>query len=245
MAAPILHIIDDESKLIKSLTELILSKQNDAVSEKRKFSIGVSGGSVAKYLSQGLPELGTQLNYDEWRVYFCDERHVPFTDSECTYKYYKENLMSKAPLSDEHVFKIDPSVSVEEAAVDYEKKLRQTFPGEGLPQFDVLVLGMGPDGHTCSLFPGHPLLEEKTKPIAAISDSPKPPPGRVTMTYPLLNNARCVIFVACGESKAQNLKRVLEGNDLFPLPAGRVRPTDGDVHWFLDSGAAKLLDRRE
>lgn len=113
-------------------------------------------------------------------------------------------------------------------------------PDTSIPQFDLLLLGMGPDGHTCSLFPGHSLLDETHSLIAPISDSPKAPPCRVTMTYPLINKAHCCVFAMAGDGKAAMVKRILK--DKENLPAGRVHPISGNLYWILDEAAASLLD---
>lgn len=235
MAAPVVEILESEDVVSEKLCELIVSKANAAIKDRGIFSVGFSGGSAAKFLCNGLPKAST--DWSKWRIFFCDERHVPFDDPECTYSIYKSNLLTKVPLSEEHIFPLNPDVSVEEAAEDYVRKLRTVFT-DGLPRFDVLVLGMGPDGHTCSLFPGHDLLKETKKIAAAINDSPKPPPKRVTLTLPTINNAACAVFASCGASKADIVQQVLEDKSDNPLPAARVRPTDGEVIWFLDKGAA-------
>uniref|UniRef100_A0A452U5G3 6-phosphogluconolactonase n=2 Tax=Ursidae TaxID=9632 RepID=A0A452U5G3_URSMA len=151
------------------------------------------------------------------------------------------HLLSRLPIPDSQVITINPQLPVEEAAEDYAKKLRQAFQGDSVPVFDLLILGVGPDGHTCSLFPDHPLLQEREKIVAPISDSPKPPPQRVTLTLPVLNAARTVIFVATGEGKAAVLKRILEDKEENPLPAALVQPHTGKLCWFLDEAAAGLL----
>eukprot|EP00066_Takifugu_rubripes_P013090 XP_011602356.1 PREDICTED: 6-phosphogluconolactonase isoform X2 [Takifugu rubripes] len=151
------------------------------------------------------------------------------------------HLFSKVNIPASGILTIDSSLPVTDCAEDYERKLKEAFPGDGLPVFDLLLLGMGPDGHTCSLFPDHPLLEETNKIVAPISDSPKPPPLRVTMTFPVVNSARCVAFVSTGGSKAPVLKEVLEGKGDSLFPAARVLPTNGELFWLVDDPAAASL----
>ncbi|XP_067661715.1 6-phosphogluconolactonase-like [Haliotis asinina] len=243
MAAPTVLVFENDSSVSENLCKFVIDKANDAIKRKNVFTVGVSGGSLAKYLCNNLPNHNT--DWSKWRMFFCDERYVDYNDPDCTYKVYKDNLLPNVPLTEDNIFPINPDIPVEEAAADYVKKIRTVLPGDGFPRFDLLLLGMGPDGHTCSLFPGHKLLDEASLIIAPITDSPKPPPARVTMTYPVLNNAACAVFASCGEGKADMVKRVLEpaGGDL--LPAARVKPSNGDVVWFLDAGAASKLNSRQ
>lgn len=191
-------------------------------------------------LSKELPAL-PDLDGSKWVVGFCDERLVPPGDPESTYGLYKNQLFSKMNIPAGAVLSIDSSLPVTECAEDYARKLKDVFPDDDKPVFDMLLLGMGPDGHTCSLFPGHPLLEETEKTVAPIGDSPKPPPCRVTLTLPVVNSARCVVFVSTGGSKAPVLKEVLEGREGAALPAARVVPTHGDLFWLVDGPAAADL----
>ena len=241
MATPQLHIFSDNSELQKALCDLVAAKSKKSENDHGHFSIGLSGGSLAKMLSQGLRDR-KDITWTSWLVYYCDERHVPFSDGESTHAYYKKEFFEHVPI--EHIYTINPDVPVQAAAVDYIMKIRKVYP-TGMPVFDLLLLGMGPDGHTCSLFPGHPGLDEAKKWVIPIQDSPKPPPCRITMTYPVLNNALCVVVTTTGESKAQSVRCCLEpSEDESPLPAGRVRPTNGELHWFMDEGAASKLEKK-
>uniref|UniRef100_A0A1I8MXD4 6-phosphogluconolactonase n=1 Tax=Musca domestica TaxID=7370 RepID=A0A1I8MXD4_MUSDO len=197
------------------------------------------GGSLVNYLSTAIQSMKVDLS--KWQLFFCDERFVAENDSDSTYGVYKTALIPKTSLKEEQFIWIDLSGTVEECAHDYEKKILKEFDMEQavVPRFDLLLLGMGPDGHTCSLFPGHKLLEENHKLIAAIEDSPKPPPKRVTMTLPLINNASCCLFAMCGEGKADMVKKVFV--DKEPLPAGLVQPTNGDLICILDEAAGKYV----
>jgi len=239
---PVVRIFQSDQAVAENLCSYVTNIANESIKQHGKFTIALSGGSLAKYLNNGLPKANT--DWSKWRIYFCDERHVPFNDPECTYSIYKRGLFSAVNIPEENIFPDNPNVSVEDAAKEYEAKLRAEFPGQAFPRFDLLLLGMGPDGHTCSLFPGHPLLKEDKLWIAPISDSPKPPPQRITMTFPVLNNATNAIFVSCGGSKAEMVQRVLEGSEQPPLPAAQVLPHSGCVYWFLDNGASQLLAQR-
>lgn len=171
----------------------------------RIITIIISGGSLVNYLINGLPTLHT--DFSKWLFFFCDERIVPEDDPQSTFGLYKAGLLGKVDsLNLEQFVTIKQEVSAEAAAIDYVNKLGNYFPSEQMPAFDLLLLGMGPDGHTCSLFPGHKLLNETTKWVASITDSPKPPPERITLTLPVINNAKCCIFAVSGASKAEIVK---------------------------------------
>ena len=130
--------------------------------------------------------------------------------------------------------------SVSGAANAYEQSIRKEFEEEA-PTFDLLILGMGPDGHICSLFPNDPLLDVKNLLVASISDSPKPPPQRITITLPVVLNAAHTAFLCMGASKAENVQRAIEGEVTKEIPASLVRNGSGQAHWFLDQAAAAKL----
>lgn len=162
-------------------------------------------------------------------------------DPESNYNLCQQELFSKVPISEENIFTIDPDLldDSEKAAEDYKDKLIQVFAAMNaakFPVFDLLLLGMGPDGHTCSLFPGHPLLDEQVNWVASIEDSPKPPPRRITFTMPVVNHAHNVVFVATGSGKQEVLHRVIDLGD--ELPSARVHPAHGKLYWFLDDAAS-------
>jgi len=209
--------------------------------------VGLSGGSLIKTLADVLPS----LNEDYWkavRFVFCDERRVPFDDPESTYGEYMRVVFPRLQpnVSRDQFIGIDPSLPLEECAADYERKLRALMkPEDEWPEFDVVLLGMGPDGHTCSLFPGHPVLQEQRRWVAAVHDSPKPPPERVTLTLPALNNTSRIAFVATGAAKADMIKQILEGSEeeKARLPAAMIKPVRrrAKIHWFLDKESASKL----
>lgn len=173
-------------------------------------------------------------------LFFCDERYVPESDIDSTYGAYKDLLVPKTGLSEDQFVKINIDIPLECCAINYERLIMDHFKlGSGIPVFDLLLLGMGPDGHTCSLFPTHKLLNEREKLIAPIDDSPKLPPQRITMTYPIINNAKNCIFAMAGKGKAEMIRRIFIEKE--QLPAGLVQPTCGDLLWIVDKAAGFYL----
>ncbi|XP_065073645.1 6-phosphogluconolactonase [Ochlerotatus camptorhynchus] len=215
---------------------------NETLKKQDIFRLGVSGGSIANILSEGMHDL--RSDFSKWQIFLCDERVVPEDDKESTYGVYKRDLLDCHPEFPKSIFyPVNCSLSPTEAAEDYEKTIRRAFgleKSKEIPSFDLLILGIGPDGHTASLFPGHPLLEEKVKLIAPIENSPKPPPKRVTMTYPLINNAKVCLFGSQGESKADMLKKILVDKD-ESLPVTRVDPKNGRLIFVACDGAASKI----
>ena len=179
-------------------------------------------------------------------VFFADERIVPLDHDDSNFKLNNDVLFSKVPLPRENIHTINTELldDPEEVAEDYEQQLIASFAGKNavaFPRFDLVLLGMGPDGHTCSLFPGHELLTEELRWIAWLDDSPKPPAKRITLTYPVLGHAYRAAFVCTGDGKKEILKKALDGADP-PLPASLVRPVaPGEVFWFTDEAAVSLF----
>jgi 6-phosphogluconolactonase len=173
-----------------------------------------------------------------------DERHVPPTDPDNNYRMVEEAMLSKIPVAAGNVFRIkteNPDAAA--AAEDYEQTLRKFFalePGQ-FPRFDLILLGMGPDGHTASLFPGTTALQEKSRLVVA-NWVEKMKTHRITLTLPVLNAARCVTFLVSGTDKAPALKAVLEADvPAEQYPAKLVKPSDGKLIWLIDRAAASQL----
>ena len=185
------HIVEEgEDALRQQICDLIADRAKKAVASRGLFSVGFSGGSAAKIVCSGMRSRG-DVEWGKWHVFTCDERHVDLSSEDSNIAYVKRELLDHVSVPAANIYPNNPSVDVSAAAEDYVQKLRKVFPDESqVPVFDLLILGMGPDGHTCSLFPDHPGLEEMTKLVIPITDSPKPPPQRITFTYPVLNNAR-------------------------------------------------------
>ncbi|TDH64726.1 hypothetical protein CCR75_001371 [Bremia lactucae] len=219
-----------------AVAKLIFSLSKQAIATHDRFTIALSGGSLPKAIKD-------TVDFSKWYVFFADERCVPLDDDDSNYKACKSALFDSISVPPKQIYTINTSfLNPEAVAVDYTRKLANIWGSDVLPRFDLILLGMGPDGHTCSLFPGHPLLKESIMFVAPINDSPKPPLQRITLTFPVLNNAAHVAFVATGANKAELIPHMVGIEKRTPpLPAANVKPKNGIVYWFIDKDAAAKL----
>jgi len=238
-------VLTTPQELFAAAAEEVVRAANQAVAERGRFTIALSGGSTPKSLYNLLAtNARTSLPWDRMFFFWGDERHVPPTDSDSNYRMANEAMLSKVPVPAGNVFRMaaeNPDATA--AAEAYEQTLRKFFQlqaGE-FPRFDLILLGMGPDGHTASLFPGTAGLQEKSRLVIA-NWVEKLKAHRLSLTRPVLNAARCVAFLVSGTDKATVLRSVLEEN--VPgeqYPAKLVQPKDGQLIWFLDRAAASAL----
>jgi 6-phosphogluconolactonase len=227
---------------------VFIATANHAVEKKGSFTVALSGGSTPKALYSLLTsdrDLNSRVPWQKTDFFFGDERHVPPDHPDSNYRSAQEGMLSKIPVSPERVFRMKGEYKeAEKAAAEYDQVLREFFHlSEGqLPRFDLIMLGMGPDGHTASLFPGTKALNEQSR-LVTSNWVGKFYTQRITMTAPVLNSAACVMFMAGGQDKAQPLKAVLEGPyEPAQLPSQLIRPTHGTLLWLVDQSAASLLD---
>ena len=215
---------------------------------ERVCSVALAGGSTPRRMYQLLthPLYESQIAWGRIRIFFGDERQVPPDHQESNFRMAQEAILSQVPIPPEQVFRIEGELDPEEAAGRYEAVLRQQFGvmHGGLPQFDLILLGMGADGHTASLFPGTSAVRESQKLVAAPWVE-KLQTHRVTVTPPVLNAAKHVMFLVSGNDKALALQAVLEGKDNpDQYPAQVVQPTEGQVFWLVDADAASHLSEK-
>lgn len=232
------------AELAEAAAQRITVAATDAVAARQRFMIALAGGATprATYMRLAQSPYNDAMPWSRTSVFFGDERCVPPEHPESNYRMANETLLSKVPLPPSQVFPIrGDAADADAAAAEYARKLTDVFGtrrGE-LPRFDVILLGMGVDGHTASLFPGSPVLKEIFRPVAAVHAAAAAIPERITLTFPVLNAAARIVFLVEGAEKAKAVKAVLVDGAL--LPAGMVRPVDGQVTWLLDRAAAKLL----
>ena len=232
-------------ELFQVAADEVIRVAKDAVAQRGRFTIALSGGSTPKGLFNLIAaNASASLPWEKIFFFWGDERLVPATDPESNYRMANENLLSKVPVPPGNIFRIPTEISdADAAAAAYEQTLRKFFdvaPGK-FPRFDLILLGMGPDGHCASLFPETAALQEKSR-LAVANWVEKLKTSRITLTLPVLNAARRVAFLVSGSDKAAALHEVLEGNAPGEkYPSKLVRPNDGKLIWFIDRAAASQL----
>jgi 6-phosphogluconolactonase len=244
-AAPEIRILDDPDELAETAAGLIVDLATSAVAQRSRFTVALAGGATPRTTYERLarPPLSELMPWARTFVFFGDERGVPVDHPDSNYGMAHRALLSKVPIPPRQVFRIpgegaDPEV----VATDYARTLAEELKvrrGE-LPRLDLVLLGLGIDGHTASLFPGSPVLKEVFRTVAAVHAAAAVIPQRFTLTFPVLNAAACVVYLVSGGVKAKVVKAALVER-ATSLPAGLVRPTDGRLIWLLDRAAAALL----
>jgi 6-phosphogluconolactonase len=238
-------VSDDPPALADAAARDIVDVALDAVAARGRFTIALAGGGTPRATYERLAEapLRERMPWDCTWIFFGDERGVAPDHPDSNFGMAHRALLSKVPIPAAQVARIrgeadDP----EAAAAEYARRLADVFESKRgeLPRFDLVLLGMGVDGHTASLFPGSPVLKEVFRPVAAVHAAAAAIPQRFTFTFPLLNAAARVMFLVAGPEKAKVVKAVL-GDPGSGLPAALVRPADGRLTWRLDRAAASLL----
>jgi len=227
-------IVRDIPELAEAFAEIVESAYGDARRSGRPFSIAVSGGSVAREFLSRLVRLS--LDWRHVLVFFVDERAVPPDDAESNARLAREAWLDRVPIPMANVHRMrGESLDLEEAARSYEREMGHALGAP--PRLDVVLLGVGPDGHVGSLFPGKPSLEESRHCVVAVHDAPKPPAERLTLSLLAIARARTVVLAAFGSAKAQVVREALE-NDDSPLPAARALRSGARPIVLLDPEAA-------
>mgnify|MGYP006283330309 CR=1 FL=1 len=241
-----IHVFRTQEELSGAVASRVAGLAGQAARSRRRFAVALSGGSLLDILSPSLAAspLRSQIDWSVWEVFWADERCVPLTSPESNFAAANRLLLEQVDIPRQQIHAVQTGLGPGEAAKAYQETIKQALqPAAGqLPRLDLVLLGLGQDGHTASLFPGHELLQERQKWVAPVFDAPKPPAERITLTLPLINQAREVIFVAAGQDKAAPLGEIFCAENQAPRrPAALVRPTEGNLHWFLDSAAADKL----
>jgi 6-phosphogluconolactonase len=241
-----LLIFPNIEELNRFAAEKFIETGNRAINERGQFTVALAGGSTPKALYKLLSGDNFRNKIDWKRVFFFfgDERNVPSDAEESNFRMANENLLKPLQIAGENVFRWQTELeNASEIARNYESAIRYFFDSEDkrFPQFDLILLGMGDDGHTASLFPFTEALDETEK-IAAANPVEKLETTRLTFTFPVINNARNIIFLIAGAGKAETLKEVLEGNfQPLKLPSQAVKPARGNLFWLVDAPAAEFL----
>jgi 6-phosphogluconolactonase len=241
----VISVFRDLEQLSRAASSLMAQRARAAAAEHGRFTVALAGGHTPKrtYELLAAPPLRDQIPWSQLHVFWGDERYVPPDDARSNQRMARETLLDHVPVPSQQVHPIECTGTPADSADRYERCLRE-FLGPAL-RFDLVLLGLGEDGHTASLFPHSPVLTERTRWVADLFVQGQ---GlhRVTMTAPLINRAHAVVFLVSGPNKASAVQAVLHGaNDPDLLPAQLIRPSDGEPRWLVDEAAATRLVKQD
>lgn len=234
---PQVHVYADKAALVTAATEKVIELIRDAIATRGRCSIALSGGSTPKPLYQALAQ--TDLSWEQLYIYWGDERYVPVTHDDSNAKMTYEAWLNHVPIPAENIFAVPTETdSPQMSAEQYQKSLSTSFGTADTPEFDIILLGMGDDGHTASLFPHTAALNETERWVTVGQKGEQP---RITFTTRLINQARHVMFLVAGANKQTALSQVfaLDG-DSATYPSRLIAPV-GDLQWLLDIAASQGL----
>jgi 6-phosphogluconolactonase len=237
-----LHISETKNDLVIEFADWLVAEIAKVLAISTRCTIALSGGSTPIDLFKLLVSdaYKNKIDWSKIHIFWGDERDVPFTDDLNNAKHAFDILLNHLPIPSEQIHIMDTSLSADEAASSYENILHTYF--DNTPNsFDIVMLGMGDDGHTLSLFPGTIAVVEDTKwAMCFYLEAQKM--NRITLTAPIVNKASAICFLAAGKAKAETLKKVLQGEyQPFLYPSQKIKPVTGELHWFVDKEAASLL----
>ncbi|WP_113635316.1 6-phosphogluconolactonase [Nubsella zeaxanthinifaciens] len=236
-----LNIFNSQGELNEQLAQYTIAIAKEAIAQKGRFDFVLTGGSSPKGLYQLLSTTyKDQIDWDKTYFFFGDERTVLPFEKDYNGLMAKESFFDNLSLKDGHVFYVDTNLSPGEAAADYKSKLDEHFQNQPIA-FDLILLGMGDDAHTASIFPYTDLVHQTNATVARVWVE-KLNTNRVSLTAPLINQAKHIAFITFGANKAEALKNVLSDHkDVEKYPSQLINPKDGDLQWFVDEAAASLL----
>jgi len=243
-----IHIFPDLETLNQSAAEMFIRIGSEAIRERGRFTVSLAGGSTPESLYKLLAseKFKDKIDWEKVFFFFGDERNVSPNDEKSNFRMANESILRALQISDENIFRWQTELQTPETIAEkYEKTIRAFFnlSENEFPRFDLILLGMGDDGHTASLFPFTEALSENKK-IAATNEVEKLATVRLTLTFPAFNNAANILFFVAGENKAETLRTVLEG-DSQPekYPSQNINPENGSIFWLVDANAAKMLSK--
>ena len=246
---PAVRVFQDSEALARGAAEVFVECVHQSVLERRRFLVAFSGGRTpgSLYALLSAPPYREQIDWGVLHAFWGDERCVPPEDLENNYRMLEDLLLRHVPVPPENIHRVRTELGAASAAQDYALVLEKwSEPPLKWPRFDLILLGLGEDGHTASLFPGSRVTDEAPVAVVRSASDPRPSGMRITMSPVVFNSARRVIFLVEGSSKAQAVADVLFGAfDPERLPAQRVRPTDGELIWMLDAEAARMAPRED